>query len=51
MHTIYEYIKKGEKGRSAGKYVWPKPDDEKENMSDRKIVDKYVNLDRLYIPD
>ena len=42
---IYKYIKEGEKGRNAGKCPWLEPDDGMRNMSDREILDRYVDLD------
>ena len=29
------------------KYSWLEPDDERRNMSDREILDQYVDLDKL----
>ena len=33
------------------KYPWLDPSDKRKYMSDRKILDKYVNLDRSCLTD
>ena len=33
------------------KYPWLEPDDERRNMSDREILDKYVDLDKSCLID
>ena len=34
-----------------GKYPWLEQDDERRNMSDREILDKYVDLEKSCLPD
>ena len=34
-----------------GKYPWLEPDDERRNMSDKKILDKYIDLDKSCLTD
>ena len=33
------------------KYPWLEPDDERKNMSDREILDKYIDLDKSCLTD
>ena len=42
---------KKEKDKMKEKYPWLGPDDERINMSDREILDKYVNLDKSGLTD
>ena len=37
---------KKEKGKTNDKYPWLDQDDERRNMSNREILDKYVDLDQ-----
>ena len=42
---------KKEKEEMNEKYPWLEQDDERRNMSDRQILDKYVDLDKSCPPD
>ena len=43
-------LKKG-KEETKEKYPWLEPDDERRNVSDREILDKYVDLDKSCLSD
>ena len=42
---------KKEKEETKGKYPWLEPYDERRNMSDREILDMYVNSDKSCLID
>ena len=42
---------KKEKEEMIEKYPWLEPDDERRNMSDREILDRYVDLDKSCLAD
>ena len=42
---------KKEKEQTKDKYPWLEPGDERRNMSDREIIDKYVDLDKSCLSD
>ena len=44
IHTL-----KKEKKEMKEKYPWLKQDNERRNMSDREILDKYVDLEKCYL--
>ena len=50
VYYIYKYIKK-EKGQNKRKISWLEPDGERRNMSDRKILDGYIDLDKSCLTD
>ena len=38
---------KEKKEETLEKYLWLEQDDERKNMTDREILDKYIDLDKL----
>ena len=48
MNTLIKFINtlKNEKEEIKGKYLWLEPDDERRDISDREILDNYVDLDK-----
>ena len=50
LHSFINTLKK-EKDEMKGKYPWLDTDDEKRNMSDREILDRYVDLDQSCLTD
>ena len=42
---------KKEKEEMKGKYPWFEPDNDRRNMSNREILDKYVHLDKSSLID
>ena len=48
--TFINTLKK-EKDEIKEKYPWLEPDDERRNVSDREMLDKYVDLDKSYLID
>ena len=44
-------LKREKKEEIQEKYPWLKPDDERKNMSNRKILDKYIDLDKSCLTD
>ena len=53
MWTVNKFINtlKKEKEETKEKYPWLEPDDERRNMLDREILDKYVELDKSCLLD
>ena len=44
-------LKKGKKEERPEKYPWSDPNNERKTMSDREILDKYVNFDKSCLID
>ena len=42
---------KKERDKMKGKYPWLEPGDERRNISDREILDRYVDLDKSCLTD
>ena len=47
---MYKYIKEGER-RNKEMYLWLEPDNERRKMSDREILDRYIDLDKSCLTD
>ena len=50
FNTFINTLKR-EKDETKENYQWLEPDDERRNMSDREILDKYVDLERSCLSD
>ena len=50
VQQICKHIKERER-RKKGKYPWIEHEDERRNMSDRGILDKYIDLDESCLSD
>ena len=49
---IYKDIEERETtGRIKRKYPWLDPNDERKNMTDREILEKYIDLDKSCLTD
>ena len=46
MNSSFINTLKKENDEMKEKYPWLEPDDKRRNMSDREILDKYVDLDQ-----
>ena len=44
-------LKKEKKEKNIGKYPWLEPDDERKHMSDREILDKYIEVSKSCLTD
>ena len=50
-HNLINILKKEEKIETGEKYPWLDKMDERKYMTDREILEKYINLDNTYLTE
>ena len=51
FNTLVNKLKKDEKVSEKDKYPWLEDSDERKYMTDKEILDKYIDLDNSFLTD